>query len=1034
MRILQLSDLHFNSKNKSSDHVAMIESLIKNQRDEPFDLVLFSGDLVFNGKESSYREANEVLFESLNLNLKIKRENIFICCGNHDLTRGEELRAIQDAIDSIKSEAELSKFIVEQDGKQFKASLANFNNYNAFQKTLYEDHIKLDDELNDLYSVHVRLIDGKKVGILSINSSWRSRDSKIDRGNLIYPTQFLKDAVNKLKGVTDFRILMMHHPVEDLKYWNKVNFEDIVYNDFHMLISGHVHLRKSSTHITYDEGIFCCTSPATMDYNSDTHLGFSVLDVNLDDYEVSVQTKLYDKRDRIFLSPDNPIEATIPLDAEKRSQISLRKAIRNRLEEEKDIANELFLNSKNDQRGFLDLFTEPTIKRKSVAEIAKSHEDVKSIQLDTISNSTDSYLIYGRDKSGKTALLYKALISLLESFSTTRIIPVYLNSNDYKSDQKKLDIEKILREKYHLNKSKLAELLERNHVKLLIDNYNVQQNEFNGQVNSFLNKNLGNSSFIVLTEPSLTNQFDSFDFGSIVYSKLYLHEIKRTQVRQLTNKWPNIQESKRELVIEKIDKIFNQLNIPMNYWTVSLFLWIFEKTSETNFHNNFELIQLYIDNLLDRESLVLDKSIKVDFDDVKNYLGYLAHFLITGHHKDKYSATYSELVDFTETYRKNNIRFVIEVEDLINIILTKGIIKKNSESRYTFRLNGVFEYFLAFHMKDNKIFRDDAIKDDHFYLSFSNEFELYSGFEKKDERFVKKIYEKTESIFSEVNKHYDSLGTKDEVLIGKIAEVFDLQLPSPDEEDGENLKLTPERQDEIVDSFSQPGIRESEVKQKIFLEKIEDNSDNLEKSLFLLSRVFRNSAIDNIDLNNSILDFILNSACNLGFRLIDESADGQNGHSEIEEEDQFDLAIMKLVTNYMPLVVQTFLFDALAQNNLERILLEKIKELETDYNGNQFKLLILYFLLIDLDLNQNKRYLDTVIEKTTHGILKSTTLLKLYTYVLFKSNNNPDLDKYLKERIRVTAKKIDNRADLGSLDSKITKQKRIANLRKKSES
>lgn len=59
---------------------------------------------------------------------------------------------------------------------------------------------------------------------------------------------------------------------------------------------------------------------------------------------------------------------------------------------------------------------------------------------------------------------------------------------------------------------------------------------------------------------------------------------------------------------------------------------------------------------------------------------------------------------------------------------------------------------------------------------------------------------------------------------------------------------------------------------------------------------------------------------------------------------------MKLMANFLPLIIETFLFDALAQNNLERIILDKIDELKQDSTKNQLKLFILYFMLIDLIL------------------------------------------------------------------------------------
>lgn len=57
------------------------------------------------------------------------------------------------------------------------------------------------------------------------------------------------------------------------------------------------------------------------------------------------------------------------------------------------------------------------------------------------------------------------------------------------------------------------------------------------------------------------------------------------------------------MIEEKIIHIFSQMHIPFNFWTTSLFLWILERTDESNIHNNFELINLYVDEILGKRIL-----------------------------------------------------------------------------------------------------------------------------------------------------------------------------------------------------------------------------------------------------------------------------------------------------------------------------------------------------------------------------------------------------------------------------------------------
>lgn len=68
------------------------------------------------------------------------------------------------------------------------------------------------------------------------------------------------------------------------------------------------------------------------------------------------------------------------------------------------------------------------------------------------------------------------------------------------------------------------------------------------------------------------------------------------------------------------------------------------------------------------------------------------------------------------------------------------------------------------------------------------------------------------------------------------------------------------------------GIDETKVrpKQPVLIKNI--TSGLVEKSIFILSRVYRNSNICNHgDISQQILNYVLDGTCNLGFMLIDDS-------------------------------------------------------------------------------------------------------------------------------------------------------------------
>src|SRR5690606_24382713 len=239
-----------------------------------------------------------------------------------------------------------------------------------------------------------------------------------------------------------------------------------------------------------------------------------------------------------------------------------------------------------------------------------------------------------------------------------------------------------------------------------------------------------------------------------------------------------------------------------------------EKNLDVNLGNNFQLIELYIDSLLDKDNFILSNQYKIDFDDLKDFLASFSHELVTNHHKNNYLLKYSDFINYIEKYKASNKKFVIETKDLADLLIEKGIIKTNSSDQYTFRLNGVFEYFIGYYMAYDADFRNEVIGDGHFYLSFKNEFEVCAGIIPQDFDFVDKIFKKTFTIFKEVNEDIN-MDNLDALLISKVSERFNIS-SGVNQFLKETLKeaLEPEQQDSILESLAPSTQRISDVKPK----------------------------------------------------------------------------------------------------------------------------------------------------------------------------------------------------------------------------
>ncbi|WP_445454629.1 metallophosphoesterase [Flavobacterium sp. 25HG05S-40] len=1030
IRILHLTDFHFSNEKKAiPNQNRLIDAMLKSLEQEKnnIDFLFFTGDLVNSGKDfKDFEDADKVLIQEVLASLNIKKDDVFICPGNHDVNRGQELDDIKDSINKIKSDKELDGYVLKQDGRSLKASLANFNNYLKFQKAFYKND---QDILDPLFTVHKRKKKDLPINITTINSAWRAIDSNTDSGNLLYPVHYLKTAFEIIKKDNALNILLLHHPLSDFKYWNQQTLEDIIFKDYHLMFSGHTHKKRDTIHVVPEIGMYSCTSPATLSLDGKSKIGYSIIEIDLESYNVKIENKLYQQDEEVFYS-STPLYGQIPISEKKQIENRFRETIRKRFNIELEKANDLFLSysDKKEKSNFLDLFTDPVIDNNSMTHIGSKKSQSKKILLNELINSRDNQILFGKDKSGKTAILYKILLDTLNEFSINNILPIYINCKELIKSENQIDIIKTIRSFYELSTTDAEKLSQSYHIKILLDNFNENEKLILSPLNDYITK-FKNASIIATAEETLLNGFSNKTINGTFFNNKFIWDIGRTQIRTLTNKWPSLSEESREILLEKIQKVFTQLNIPNNYWTVSLFIWIFEKNADATFRNNFQLIELYIDNLLDKESFVSKESIyKIDFEDFKNYLGELAHHLVVEYNSSNYIITYVDLINFTSDYKKRNRKFVIEVQSIVEIIIEKGVLRKIDDDSYTFRLNGVFEYFLAFYMKDNIEFRDEIIEDGHFYLSFGNEFEICAGFNSRDIEFANKIYKKTKEIFSPINCLYDfeKIDFHLKLIIQDKLKI-DLRLPELLKDSIKPISL--ENQDVIFEEITGLDNKKlAEVQQKKYYEKIESNSENLEKALFILSRVFRNSKFKDIKLEDEIFEFILNSSCTLGFKLMEEIEENKLDYinDKTTEED-----LMKLLTQFVPIVVQTFFYDSLVQNNLETILIDKIKELKENSKENQFKLLILYFSLIDLNLKQNHKYIDEVIEILNMGVLKQTSLIKLYIYLALKVNGNEALEDKIKKSIRSQELKIDSdKKKIGHIEQKISNASKINNPRK----
>jgi len=248
--------------------------------------------------------------------------------------------------------------------------------------------------------------------------------------------------------------------------------------------------------------------------------------------------------------------------------------------------------------------------------------------------------------------------------------------------------------------------------------------------------------------------------------------------------------------------------------------------------------------------------------------------------------------------------------------------------------------------------------------------------------------------------------------------------------------ISPLIQDQISDELS-PLDTNSDVHLKEAVDISHINFEVLENYISILARVFKNSdRVRNLELVYSIFDYLIESYCFLGFKLIDEIEEhAKNENLKLAQDENEDVIIgeeiLKLISRFIPILIQVMLYDGIGHINFREIILSKIEELKKDKKNNQYKLFLLYFLLIDTDINSNKEYVDDVFENVNLGVLKLSTLIKLNYYLAFKSHRNKVLEQFFRNKIQKASFLLDNKTDINELQRLLSKKKKQSIVRER---
>lgn len=247
LRILHLSDLHLVKEHPAMDTLLMYlnRSMDEIQEDRGIDLVIFTGDLIDKGGASfgdintAFKKFEEVVITPILEKLKLSKDRFVFIPGNHDTENdigkqymkkgflGENPHDDYEKIISIKNSPK-NQDIVRVRTKAFK----------DFERLYYTENLREAYQCGDFESNFKFDIEGRKIGITSLNSVWfcgLDDDKKLFLGTdqITNSQAFLSDC--------NIKIVASHIGYDLLTEAERKHAKEAIARCYDLNLSGHTH-------------------------------------------------------------------------------------------------------------------------------------------------------------------------------------------------------------------------------------------------------------------------------------------------------------------------------------------------------------------------------------------------------------------------------------------------------------------------------------------------------------------------------------------------------------------------------------------------------------------------------------------------------------------------------------------------------------------------------------------------------------------------------------------------------------------------
>ncbi len=986
MKILHLSDFHLNTNNLNdwNDYIKeALFALITENIDTVEDFfIVCSGDLVdkagkdFQGIGIALNKFKECVIDEIVGKFNLPGDHFIITPGNHDVDRNIDDNIVNSGLRTNFSNVgngveELNKYarniIVDGDKKYTKRMIA----YKNFEKELYANS---DNVITSFMGTSFKFVcGGKNVCFNAINTSWLAYDDN-DRkfGIAISEPQYTQLKQNSADA--DIRIAVMHHPIDWLKY-EKSTIAKWLYKDYTIMLIGHVHEGDTSIITKLSGTSFINVAPCFTNDIRSTSISFAngvtLIDFDVNSRKIRCSNYIYKMEPRKYVLNNDEdgesgvLEMTIPLKGDNRIDGIVEHSLEYIKERHFSVINEGLIPQKAKVASDLK---EVYIHMPIVAH----GDDDKQVDLCFILNNSQNQIFFGPGDSGKTVLLQRILMEYVDNFQQYNLLPVYIDFNEIGNRE----VMSLLKDYLDCNTNQVNDLLSKNMVVILLDNYNsLEESKFQRQriqqfLESFAVKIIATSHNSLHRVPP-TNFIDK---NCIAFEYFYIEPFKAENIKQLMVRWsPNDEYQARNNKLEKMVSNFCSYSLPCTALSVSLYLWSTENANREPI-NQAILLDIYIELILEK---LAKENIYHNTFDYKNktlLLAYLAKYM---HDKEISSIKCGELIDQISEYL-NKVGFkTFEADRLAQYLIDRKILTQKGNT-ISFAHSCFYYFFLARRMENEPDFYKHVLSKDNFY-KYDRVIEYYSGLVRKDDFLINELFHTFKEYFAGAQPIYDEIDPDD--CFTNVTERPKKFEPVVDKVDLKKAIMQKPSQ-EVVEKRIQEVADER-------LSKITDQINNNpiltpDKFLVLMCQVLRNlDGIEDVQLKTTIYSEIVKDSIIYSICVKNLLAIYANTHQGKLPPQYSKVKDVELFLRCIPFNVQHSLHEYVGTTKLCKVFENKLSD-DYECRRSDVEKFISLGMLWDTNNLANTKRMKQFINSAGKNISRDYVLLKLYWHYLYK--------------------------------------------------